>query len=181
MNDPYRILGISPDASDDDVKAAYKRLVRENAGNDNMIHEITEAYDSIMNMRRGGQNKSAEYMEIRQCISQGNYDSAEQMLSFIGDHGAEWNFLKGSVCYGKGWLDDAYDYFSAAARMEPNNPEYTSALRHMSESRQGRMNGDPYTASGGVSIGNSCCNICQGLICADCCCECIGGDCIPCC
>ncbi|MGN0587821.1 MAG: DnaJ domain-containing protein, partial [Oscillospiraceae bacterium] len=123
MNDPYKVLGISTNASDDDVKAAYKRLIRDYAGNDDKIKELTDAYDSIMNMRRGGHNISSEYMEIRQCIRQGNYDEADRMLSFIGDRGAEWNFLKGSVCYGKGWLDDAYNYFSAAVRMDPSNPE----------------------------------------------------------
>ena len=29
MNDPYKILGVSPDASDEDVKKAYLALARK--------------------------------------------------------------------------------------------------------------------------------------------------------
>ena len=31
MEDPYQILGVSPDASDEDIKRAYRRLALQSA------------------------------------------------------------------------------------------------------------------------------------------------------
>ncbi len=61
--DPYKVLGVTPQTSDDDVKRAYRELARKYHP-DNYINnpladlaearmkEINEAYDMIMNERR---------------------------------------------------------------------------------------------------------------------------------
>ena len=66
MKDPYTILGVSKNASDDEIKEAYRNLARkyhpDNYGDDNPLkelanekmQEINTAYDEIQNMRRGG-------------------------------------------------------------------------------------------------------------------------------
>ena len=64
MNDPYKILGVSPTATDDEVKAAYRALARkyhpdkyrdsdlaEMAGE--KMKEINAAYDEIQKIRAG--------------------------------------------------------------------------------------------------------------------------------
>lgn len=183
MNDPYRILGVMPSSSDEEIRTAYRNLMKQYAGDDKKLSEITEAFDSIMNERRGSSEQSGGFAEVRHQLQNGNYNDADQMLESISEKNAEWYFLKGSVCYAKGWLNEAYTNFSQACRMEPYNPEYNSALRHMSESKNGYMQGDPNerTFGGDRSYGCSVCDICNGLICADCCCECMGGDFIPCC
>ena len=64
MNDPYRTLGVSPDASDDEVKKAYRELARkyhpDNYHNNPLadlaqekMKDINEAYDTIQKMRSG--------------------------------------------------------------------------------------------------------------------------------
>ena len=62
--DPYKVLGVTPQTSDDDVKRAYRELARKYHP-DNYINnpladlaearmkEINEAYDMIMNERSG--------------------------------------------------------------------------------------------------------------------------------
>ena len=55
MSDPYSVLGVSPNASDDEVKAAYRRLAKKyhpdlNPGDENAakkMNEINAAYDQI--------------------------------------------------------------------------------------------------------------------------------------
>lgn len=55
--DPYKVLGLSPDASDDDVKRAYRRLAKKyhpdaNPGDkvaEQKMKEINAAYDAIIN------------------------------------------------------------------------------------------------------------------------------------
>ena len=54
---PYDILGVSPDASPDEVKKAYRKKARENhpdlnpddPGAAERMNKINEAYDRIMN------------------------------------------------------------------------------------------------------------------------------------
>ena len=53
MNDPYRILGVSPDATDDEVKKAYRALAikyhPDNAASlgDEAIRQATETMKQI--------------------------------------------------------------------------------------------------------------------------------------
>ena len=63
MTDPYKVLGISPQASDEEVKTAYRKLsqqyhpdhhadsVMEEIANQKMA-EINAAYDQIMKAKR---------------------------------------------------------------------------------------------------------------------------------
>ncbi len=183
MNDPYRILGITPSATDDDVRNAYRTLMKEYSENPDKIEELTNAFDSVMNMRRGGFENG--FAEVRYQLRNGNYNEADSMLESMQDkRTAEWYFLKGSTCYAKGWLDDAYTNLSQASKMEPFNREYSSAFKHMQENKNGFMKGNPNEnpMDGNIrSCGCNACDVCNGLICADCCCECMGGDLIGCC
>lgn len=62
--DPYKVLGVTPQTSDDDVKRAYRELARkyhpDNYVNNPLadlaearMKEINEAYDTIMSERSG--------------------------------------------------------------------------------------------------------------------------------
>lgn len=210
MNDPYSILGISPNASDDEIKKAYRDLARKyhpDNYHDNPLSdlaqekmkEINEAYDAITKQRSGGSygdggsawqsagsntgyqtgrtgGAAGVYAEIRTAINTGDIQRAERLLNSISDRGAEWNFLMGSLCYRKGWIDEAGRYFQNAVNMDPMNPEYRQALAYMN------AGGSAYRAGRGRGVaGMDTCDCCSSLICADCCCECMGGDLIPCC
>lgn len=62
MQDPYRILGVSPQATDDEIKKAYRALAKKyhpdvNNGSsqaEERMKEVNEAYSAIMKMRREG-------------------------------------------------------------------------------------------------------------------------------
>lgn len=65
MNDPYEVLGIQPNATDEEVKNAYREMARkyhpDNYANNPLsdlaqekMQEINEAYDAIVRMRRQG-------------------------------------------------------------------------------------------------------------------------------
>ncbi|MCR4834423.1 MAG: J domain-containing protein [Butyrivibrio sp.] len=72
MSDPYKVLGISRDASDDEVKKAYRNMSRKyhpdaNINNPNkdkaeeMFKLVQQAYDQIMKERSGGYSSSSGY------------------------------------------------------------------------------------------------------------------------
>lgn len=60
-DDPYRILGISSDASEDEIKAAYRRMAKKYHPDINhapdaeaKMKEVNDAYSQLMKMKRGG-------------------------------------------------------------------------------------------------------------------------------
>ena len=70
MNDPYAVLGVSPSASDDEIKRAYRELARkyhpDNYQNNPLadlaeakMKEVNEAYDAIVKARTQGGYQSA--------------------------------------------------------------------------------------------------------------------------
>ena len=70
MTDPYKVLGISPSATDEQVKDAYRQLARkyhpDNYVNNPLadlatekMKEINEAYDEIQRQRRSGRGQTA--------------------------------------------------------------------------------------------------------------------------
>ena len=65
MTDPYRVLGVSRNASDDEIKRAYRTLSRKyhpdaNINNPNKAQaeekfkEVQQAYDQIMKEKQQG-------------------------------------------------------------------------------------------------------------------------------
>ncbi len=200
MKDPYSVLGVSKNATDDEIKNAYRELARkyhpdnytDNPLSDlagEKMKEINEAYDAIMNSRKGGKNtydgnyttgNSTSFPEVRSLINQGRLEQAQEVLDGVPPQArdAEWYFLNGTVLYRRGWFDQAYTSFATACRMDPANPEYRNALNR-AQRQSGSNQYNPYRTYG--AAGMNTCDCCTNLLCADCCCECMGGDLIPCC
>lgn len=197
MKDAYSVLGVSRDASDEEIKNAYRALARkyhpdnyqDNPLSDlaaEKMKEINEAYDQIMNSRRGsgtGSNTQTNggFADIREIINRGELDKAQILLDGVpvNKRNAEWYFLSGTVQYKRGYFDSAYTSFATATRMEPANPEYAEAFKRISAQGRSR-NYNPYRSNPNMG-GNDACDCCSSLICADCCCEMMGGDLIRCC
>ena len=201
MKDPYAVLGVSPNASDEEIKNAYREMARkyhpdnyaDNPLSDlagEKMKEINEAYDQIMNMRRSGKRSdsgsyssggASSFPEVRSLINQGRLEQAQEVLDGVPPQSrdAEWYFLNGTVLYRRGWFDQAFTSFTTASRMDPTNMEYRNAVNN-AQRQQGRQH-NHYRTYGGNQGGCDGCDFCSSLICADCCCECMGGDLIPCC
>ena len=205
MNDPYKVLGISPNASEDEIKSAYKKLVKKyhpdryqdeamaELANEKMT-EINAAYDQIMDERKnggsgfgssysyrstsGGSSSSGVFADIRTMIHAGRLAEADTRLDSIepSQRNAEWYFLKGTVYYQRGWLNQAYQFIQRAYQMEPNNGEYARAYSQLNNQQRGYMSSNNYS-NNTMSTGDCLSSLCI----ADCCCEMTGGDLIPCC
>ena len=199
MTDPYKVLGVSPNATDEQIKDAYRALARkyhpdnfvDNPLSDlagEKMQEINEAYDEIMRQRRSaaqggpqashsqsGYYQSSQFSDIRRLINSGRVNEAEELIDGIpaAQRNAEWYFLKGSVCYSRGWLDQAVSNFTRANEMDPANQEYKAALNQLLWQRQ---NGYAQHAGNAQNVMcNSCCDICTAFYCANCVTRCCCG------
>ncbi|NBI66898.1 J domain-containing protein [Pseudoflavonifractor sp. 60] len=189
MRDPYTVLGVSQNASDEEVKKAYRELARkyhpDNYQNNPLadlaeekMKEINEAYDTITKQRSGTYSQSASgsyggyqqgyasggnpvYGRIRNLINAGDLEGAEQLLYGVGQKDGEWYFLSGSIAYRRGWLDEAMQNYSRAVQMEPSNVEYRQALAMM---QRGPMGG--YRPAGYGSAAQ--CDPCTAYLCFSC-------------
>ena len=198
MNDPYKILGVSEDASDDEIKKAYRELARKyhpDNYHDNPLEdlaqekmkEINAAYEQITKERASGRRTGGAYgggsygyggyqsyggyggsqsysgqssvlQQARIAINTGNISRAEALLANYSDHNAEWNFLKGVVCYRRGWMDEALRYYRTAVQMDPGNAEYRQALDYMEGTDDTAYR--PGGSFGTLCSGNPCLSMC---------------------
>ncbi len=155
------------------------------------MKEINEAYEEVQSMRKnggagqssyggygrnpygqnpygGGYGGDPAFARVRMSIAQGELNLAEELLNAMSDHNAEWNFLKGAICYRRGWMDEAKRYYETAVQMNPNNPEYRRALDILEgQGTTYRPNGYG-NRSTAVFGGDACTRICGALICVNC-------------
>lgn len=204
MDNPYDVLGIGKNATDEQIKKAYRELAKKYhpdnyKGNPladlagEKMKAINEAYDEIQKERSSGffgnsgyyDASSSSFPRIRELISGRRFSEAEVMLDAVdkNERTAEWYYLKGLVLAEKGWHFEAREHFETACKYEPGNREYREAFnytKNKSGSFSSRSN-DGYNSRRSGDPGCSACDMCTGLLCADCLCECCGGDLIRCC
>ena len=200
---PYEVLGISENASEEEIKRAYKEMVKKyhpDKYQDNpladlaeeKLQEVNEAYDMLIKKGNsssydygfgggsgfgggtsGGGSGRPDYMQVRRLIDANNLREAEKILNGTRDRSAEWFFLAGMVSYKKGWYDDARNKLQTASEMEPSNMEYSQAYGRIIN-----MGGQFQNQARGRGYNQQggddlCCQALQCYICADCCCDCI--------
>ncbi len=200
---PYEVLGVKPNATQDEIKSAYRKLIKQyhpdkfgdnplqNLAQEKMI-EINKAYDILT--KNSGENTnynsssssnysntstgSLDFQEIRRALQSGNYAFAESKLNSITNRTAEWHYLYGAVLLNKGWFDSALEHMNTAVSMDPNNFEYKQGLNSLRQ--RGNNYSNQYYRTTNTKNADMC-NCCVNLWCLDSLCECAGGDLISCC
>lgn len=200
---PYEVLGLKPGATQDEIKAAYRKLIKQyhpDQYGDNPLRnlaeekmrEINTAYDQLTknsgssshSYNSGSYNysnnssNSYDFNDIRRNIQMGNYAAAEAKLNSMPNRNAEWNFLYGVLLTNMGRFDQGLSHIQTAVNMEPNNFEYRQTLNSLHQRTRSYSNN--YYRTTGVNNSDAC-DMCINLWCLDSICECMGGDLIGCC
>ena len=209
MTDPYKVLGVSRDATDDDIKKAYRTLARKYhpdnyAGSDladlaeEKMKEINEAYDQVQR-ERANKGTAGAGQSYRQNTAGGTGSAHSgtaptlnrvRMLINTGRF-SEAGILLDSIPMGERGAEWKYLkgstllqrgwYHDAQKYFEIACYMDPANAEYQAALQNMRTSAGQYGKTYTNADGCSSCDLCQGLICADCLCECCGGDLLRCC
>ena len=108
IDDPYKVLGVSPDASDEEIKRAYRKLAKQyhpdlNPGDEvaaKKMQQINAAYDQIKNPEKYQQQSGSyggSYSQYDPFGGFGSYGSYQQH-SYTDTDGSD-NYQKAAYNY----------------------------------------------------------------------------------
>ena len=154
-----------------EINAAYEQITKERASGKRGSGAGGSSYGASGYGGYGGyqsyggyggsqsySGQSSVLQQARIAINTGNISRAEALLANYSDHNAEWNFLKGVVCYRRGWMDEALRYYRTAVQMDPGNAEYRQALDYMEGTDDTAYR--PGGSFGTLCSGNPCLSMC---------------------
>lgn len=203
--DPYSVLGVSQNASNDEIKRAYRDLSRKYhpdsyANNpladlaEEKFKEIQEAYKQIMDQRENGYSSSQSYQGdgySKQSYEQTSYQESAEMrqiysMLMMRRFRDALNELARIPERSARW-----HYYNAIAYQGLGN--IITSMSHVKQAvamepgnpeynqllRQLQNNSRNYQNQGGGLYRNNnddACDMCCKLWVADSCCECMGGD-----
>lgn len=142
---PFMILGISEDCTQNELFDAYKemrnkysdlRFAEGQVGTDACakLEEIEFAYreaNEILRSRYNVAYTGNNLIDAENAIKAGNPEEAQNILDNCQERTGQWHYLQSVLFYKKNWTSDALKQLEFACALEPNNAKYAEAKQNM--------------------------------------------------
>ena len=196
MQEYYKILGVTEDISDEELKSTFDRLKRKytnemflegEQGNQaaKMLTKVENAYDEIVKFRQENNQKTGDadlILKVETLIKEGNLSGAQNLLDEFSERGAEWHYLQSVVFYKKNWNNESKKQLEIAVNLDPNNEKYSKALEKLKKNmeynerkfKENKNYGSDCNPETNRQMGgsNECCTFCATWLCMDMLCSC---------
>ncbi|MBE7083747.1 MAG: hypothetical protein E7373_04020 [Clostridiales bacterium] len=148
MQEYYKILNISTDATDEEIEIAYKSLKEKYSkerfcegekGNEaaRMLTKVETAYHEIMASKKveskSSESATVDLSEIDALIKKGDISLAQEKLDNITDRTAEWHYLQSVIFYKKNWINESKKQLEIALSMDPHNSKYAEDFSRLKQ------------------------------------------------
>jgi len=208
MNNPWKTLGVSEGASQEEIKQAYRKLAKKyhpdryanspmKAEAEKKMQEINEAYDYLSKQgsntsswnQSGSQQGYGGYQRTQPGGDPQSFIYIRQMIQ-MGNYLMAENILDNMQIRPAEWYYLRGTLYLRRGWYAQGKECLSQAVSMDPDNFEYRQAYEQVTQttqqyrqhSYGNAMNNpDCCSICSWLYMADCCCECFGGDCIPCC
>ena len=156
MSDPYQILGVSPTATDSEIKDAYRKLAKkyhpdihpDKALAEAKMKEINYAYDTIKRIRasktsyqsnsnyhnsyaNSSYSYNNNYRVVEEYIMRRDYYTAKAVLNNMDNYDSLWYYYSSIVNFNLGDFETARSQIDMACSLEPNNINYQRIRQQM--------------------------------------------------
>lgn len=154
MANPYEVLGIPKDASEEEARRAYRQMARrwhpdrfpdgpERMWAEKKMTEINEAYHALLSGRTlvtpdTVSSESEQLKDAKKLMEIGQLNAARQALMRLEKRSPEWNYLFGAVLLRLGEYEKSVLYFGIAMRQRPTNAQYRAAFASAEAIRDSR-------------------------------------------
>lgn len=197
MKEFYEFLGLSEEATDEEITARYNELKAKysedrwldgEAGNEaaRNLTKLETVYRELMDTRKETMTNTEgqdAYEEIAELLKQDNIGMAQTRLDAFNERSAEWHYLQAVVYYKKNWINDSKKQLEIAMEMEPSNQKYRAAYGKLNArteqqyQQQQQQTQNPYARNtsynepeqmGGTNACSECISCCYTYLCIDC-------------
>jgi molecular chaperone DnaJ len=163
MKDPYEVLGVSRNATDEEIKKAYRRLSRKyhpdaNVNNPNKAEaeerfkEVQAAYQAIMNPEKSGTANTTGYGNSGAYGGYGGYGGFGGFSGFGGFGG--FGFNDGRSRQNDNYQEDEDSLYINAAYRYASNGRYREAMNVLNQVKQKNARYYYVSAISNAGLGN---------------------------